>query len=653
MAAYTTVWTEGFNGDLSNWTQSTAFTYSTTQNHNAYTGAGAAYCAAGASSQMYRSFARPFADAHATAYFWDYKGGYKSGVCGGGFRQALSLRNAASVILDNGISQNGATSYTWRQVGAGGSGVNTAYATRNPNTSCNPAWILYEITVTPGATTATWTASVTDGAGTTTSAAQTLSSTFFSYGIERVTLGLGTSSTPESYWDDIKFEATAPASPTGASGTANSTSQITWSWTRADNNVFGFDVTDGSTAKAPAYPNSGWLTRAATSWAETGLAANTNYTRYVVAWNGSLTAASGAVSRYTLADAPTAGTNVTAPASGTYTFAAWPGLTNPQSFGTGNKVSKFKYKWSASGSDSIVEGEGTDWSGGTMTAVPGTAGTYYLYMRSYNGNAVGNGSTKFGPYTLVSDATPPTIANITVNPENVGSTGNCLKGKLWVDAEVTDVGGSGLSTVEIKLDSGEFETMPAKVGGNPEDYEKEYVIDASWTNGPHSVTIKASDGAANTATADPVSFNVNKNQVSGAIGLQGLTAAPKYRDVAFVLNGSTTKVVNLGFLNGMAAYSIVDVPDLTTISAKTAWSLRRLITGLSASDGQYVADFTGNKVVLGGDLNGDNVVNALDYSILRGAWGSGGAGDINGDGYTDNGDYLIMKSNWYGKGDAQ
>jgi len=42
-----------------------------------------------------------------------------------------------------------------------------------------------------------------------------------------------------------------------------------------------------------------------------------------------------------------------------------------------------------------------------------------------------------------------------------------------------------------------------------------------------------------------------------------------------------------------------------------------------------------------------------DYSILRGAWGSGAVGDVNGDGYTDNADYLIQKSNWYKKGDAQ
>jgi hypothetical protein len=38
--------------------------------------------------------------------------------------------------------------------------------------------------------------------------------------------------------------------------------------------------------------------------------------------------------------------------------------------------------------------------------------------------------------------------------------------RLWVDAEVTDSGGSGLVWVQIKLDDGEYEAMPAKSGGD-------------------------------------------------------------------------------------------------------------------------------------------------------------------------------------------
>ena len=116
----------------------------------------------------------------------------------------------------------------------------------------------------------------------------------------------------------------------------------------------------------------------------------------------------------------------------------------------------------------------------------------------------------------------------------------------------------------------------------------------------------------------------------------------------------------LSFISGIATYSLTDIADGTTaISAKTAWNLRRKISGLSATDGQITASFLGGNVLLGGDLatagypGGDNAINALDYSALRGAWGASAVGDINGDGNTDNTDYLMMKANWYKTGNAQ
>lgn len=112
---------------------------------------------------------------------------------------------------------------------------------------------------------------------------------------------------------------------------------------------------------------------------------------------------------------------------------------------------------------------------------------------------------------------------------------------------------------------------------------------------------------------------------------------------------------------GTGVYVFTDVPDvITSISAKTNWNLRKRISfSTPASDGQYVASFTSSYQLPGGDLatpgspNGDNVVNALDYAVLRGAWGPGSAGDISGDGSTNNTDYLILKGNWYQRGDVQ
>jgi len=404
-------------------------------------------------------------------------------------------------------------------------------------------------------------------------------------------------------------------------------------------------------------PISGWTSAVVAT--DTGLQSNTEYSYDIAArdntgqtrgaWNNT-TAYVGATARYTLAKEPTIGLNIatTALAGGHYTPAGWPGFTNPQGFGINGKVSSFRYKWSTNPSDEIVEAEGTAWTAGAMTTPPGSDGSYYLYVRSYNAEGVGYGSTVLGPYVFESDAVAPTL-EVTVDDDSKGTTGNFLKGSLTADITATDnEGGSGLAKVELKLDDGDYSELTGAAGS----YTWTDTIDASWTNGPHSITVKATDNASNAAVVTK-NFTVNKNEVSGFIGLQGLTNAPLSRSVVFVLNGTTVNTVSLSFYNGVSVYTLTDVPDMTSISAKTAWSLRKLVSGLSADDGQYVADFIGSTVVPGGDLNGDNVINAIDYSLLRGAWGLGIAGDINGDGYTDNADYLIMKANWYKKGDAQ
>jgi len=71
-------------------------------------------------------------------------------------------------------------------------------------------------------------------------------------------------------------------------------------------------------------------------------------------------------------------------------------------------VSKFMWKWSTNASDSITESEGTSWNSGTMTTLPASDGAWYLYVRSYNSDTVGNGSTQLGPYNI--DNTAPTMS---------------------------------------------------------------------------------------------------------------------------------------------------------------------------------------------------------------------------------------------------
>jgi len=79
------------------------------------------------------------------------------------------------------------------------------------------------------------------------------------------------------------------------------------------------------------------------------------------------------------------------------------------------------------------------------------------------------------------------------------------------------------------------------------------------------------------------------------------------------------------------------------------------ISTYAVSNGsQMVVNFTGDSMLPGGDLNGDNLVNMLDYSVLKTNWFTvNDAADINGDGWVQILDYSIMKSNWFRHGDPQ
>jgi hypothetical protein len=234
---------------------------------------------------------------------------------------------------------------------------------------------------------------------------------------------------------DVFVDNVAPVAPSFMGVTAASTSQINLGWgIPLDQGVniansateATLDITSGGangyvrgdvgvSVRRNGASIYGWGTGTAVN--DTGLASNTMYTYDIAARDNTGQSRGtwhntggyvGTTSVYTLAEAPIAGLNVTVPASGAYGNATWPGLTSSK-FGTGNGlVTKFKYTWSTSPSGSIAEGEGTDWSSGALSALPGSEGTYYLYLRSYNGDGVGNGSAEFGPYTISNTA--PTVS---------------------------------------------------------------------------------------------------------------------------------------------------------------------------------------------------------------------------------------------------
>ncbi|MGA2324063.1 MAG: DUF2341 domain-containing protein [Sedimentisphaerales bacterium] len=164
-----------------------------------------------------------------------------------------------------------------------------------------------------------------------------------------------------------------------------------------------------------------------------------------------------------------------------------------------------------------------------------------------------------------------------------------------------------------------------------------------------------------------VAFKSSGKQIAGTIDINTLSSASYSfnRAVVFKATDSSGNVlkqwtVTVNFTNNTVmrsasgSYTLADVPNTTAnLSAKTAWSLRKR-QSVVFSGNSAIADFTNNNAMLGGDLNGSNSVNIMDYSILKSNWYTTNAlADITGDGVVNLLDYAIMKDNFLKVGDSE
>jgi len=263
-------------------------------------------------------------------------------------------------------------------------------------------------------------------------ATKTRYSTWDTSGIRKIALGHNASVNQPGYFDDVTFTSYTPSTPTIAAATANSTSEITWTWVNNASYHFGFDVADnGGTVKSPAWDASGWLTRTATSWKETSLSANASYTRKVRAWNGTLASAySGTASKYTLQNSATAPTfsNVTT---------------------TGMRVTTTGPVNLTSGSSGVIFHDGTaDRAKVTLLhddvtgLSPNTA--YTFKAKALNGDGVATGySATASKYTLIQ--TPTGVSFGTITPTSIdaaptGTLNNLTAGSSGVRVSNTTAG---------------------------------------------------------------------------------------------------------------------------------------------------------------------------------------------------------------------
>lgn len=229
------------------------------------------------------------------------------------------------------------------------------------------------------------------------------------------------------------------------------------------------------------------------------------------------------------------------------------------------------------------------------------------------------------------------------------------------DAVVTLVGPETYTATQVSVGAG-----PTIAGDDYTAYGFEYVVTPSTLNGLYNVVFTVTDRSGNVEEVTLGSVEINKNQISAEVRLEGLAAGEVTRDVTFVFtNGANavleTRTRSVTFTNGIGSVTFADVNGNTAnLSANAATHLRRRLPVVFDHNGQTLVEFDGANLLKGGDLNGDNVVNTLDFSILRFYWANvvaeepaAVAADITGSGVVNQTDFNILQANFFQQGDPQ
>jgi hypothetical protein len=146
-----------------------------------------------------------------------------------------------------------------------------------------------------------------------------------------------------------------------------------------------------------------------------------------------------------------------------------------------------------------------------------------------------------------------------------------------------------------------------------------------------------------TRPTDPFPLATDLGDLDGDGDLDWLTSSFSGDWFVFTNNGSGTFTFDQEFLAPQAASCavLVDIDNDADLDLALIDELADVVI-LQLNDGTGIP----------GDLNGDEVVNILDFLLLLGAWGPCSAcppfcaGDINFDCNVGINDFLIMLSNW-------
>jgi len=303
-----------------------------------------------------------------------------------------------------------------------------------------------------------------------------------------------------------------------------------------------------------------------------------------------------------------------------------------------------------------AETEGTT----NMVFRPDGEGGYATMLADMNAQPVW--PTKIDSQTIVIDSTLPAISvdSATQDGQELlvenGSSLDAVQGVVSIAVGASDAlaGLDGAPSVTV-TPNGAAAQAATFVSESPAGvFNYTWTVSADTPNGIARIDAAVADKSGNVANATAKHFNINKNQITGQVELEGFVGT--HRAVTFTATGGIqTKswTRTLAFSAAVAPFTLKNVPEGTThLSAKTAWHLRRKVPAASDGDGQATADFTGSGKLLAGDINGDNMVQILDYSLVKIYWYTHNpVADINGDWNVSFPDYLLMKGNWFTRGD--
>lgn len=260
--------------------------------------------------------------------------------------------------------------------------------------------------------------------------------------------------------------------------------------------------------------SSGWQ-QVNNAWISSGLTPNTPYTFTGTSRNGAgLTTMPATESRHTLAGPPSAGNNVLCnqsagtwyPAATAFTF------TNPAGFGAGThggsvyRVSRFSYAWDASATHSFTGSE-ADWNTGTLAWTPAVSGSYYLHLRSFNGDGIAGGTVDLGPFMADADAPAAAAGSIA----NVDQSSPATQYNFTVQyTDDTAIQASSLDSADVRI-----------TGPNGFDALATLVSVAPGTNArleTAAYRLVPPGGSWDTADDGSYTISLEPNQVSDAAG---------------------------------------------------------------------------------------------------------------------------------------